>query len=367
MTTNLRTIVKAYRVLREAQRPFVLATVIEALGSTYRKAGARMLITENGEFHGIIGGGCFEGDLLSRAKRVFANGKPEIVFYDMRAPEDELWGLGLGCNGAVRLLLDRLDAARGFEPFSVLERCLNRRNHGVLATVCASTSTLCPAGWHAFAEETDCFSSDGPEWLMHGARRAQQANAPVLMEHDVELGTLTIFYDWIRPPPHLLIVGAGPDAVPLADLARSLDWEITVVDHRVAYADPRRFAAADRVLTTTPEALAQLVEMNSVDAAVLMTHNIGYDERFLRTLAGTSIGYIGLLGPAARRDRLLGKLGTTAASLKQRVFGPVGLDIGAKLPEEIGIAIMAEIVAHLRQCHLTSAQREPAHARAIAG
>src|SRR3990170_88649 len=111
MATNLRTLVSAYRALKNARRSLVLATVVETLGSTYRKAGARMLITEDGEFHGIIGGGCFEGDLLERARRVFADGNPDLVFYDMRAPEDELWGLGMGCNGAVRLLLERLDAA----------------------------------------------------------------------------------------------------------------------------------------------------------------------------------------------------------------------------------------------------------------
>jgi xanthine dehydrogenase accessory factor len=88
--------------------------------------------------------------------------------------------------------------------------------------------------------------------------------------------------------------------------------------------------------------------MDTFDAAVLMTHNIGYDERFLRALAPTGIEYIGLLGPVARRQRLLDKLGKSAALLKERVFGPVGLDIGAELPEEIGLSIIAEMVAHFR-------------------
>ncbi|MGH8502422.1 MAG: XdhC family protein [Gammaproteobacteria bacterium] len=365
MTTNLRTLVSAYRTLKNAQRPFVLATVVETLGSTYRKAGARMLITEDGEFHGIIGGGCFEGDLLERARRVFAGGHPDLVFYDMRAPEDELWGLGLGCNGAVRLLLERLDAAQGFDPLPIMESCLNRRERGVLATVCARNGVDDAVGRHVFVQDSEGLSRHWPAWLMDGARRVQQTKAPVLAEHRAGRGVVTVFYDWLQSPPHLLIIGAGPDAVPLANLARALDWEVTVVDHRGAYADARRFAAADRVLTTAPEALVERVEIDTVDAAVLMTHNIGYDERFLRALAGTAIGYIGLLGPAARRDRLLSKLGPAAAALRDRVSGPVGLDIGARLPEEIGLAIMAELIAHFRN-HQFSTPRAAAHERVIA-
>jgi xanthine dehydrogenase accessory factor len=346
--TNLRTLVTAYLALKNAQRPFVLATVVETLGSTYRKAGARMLITEDGEFHGIIGGGCFEGDLLERARAVFASGQPQLLFYDMRASEDELWGLGLGCNGAVRLLLERLGPAQRFEPLSILERCLAQRGRGVLATVCASDNVDYPVGRHIFLEEGDTIARNWPDWLGQSARQAWQTRKASFNEHRVESTTISVFCDWIQPPPHVLIIGAGPDAVPVVKLARLLDWEITVVDHREAYADPRRLAGADRVLATTPEALFEHLSMDTFDAAVLMTHNIGYDERFLRALAPTGIEYIGLLGPVARRQRLLDKLGKSAALLKERVFGPVGLDIGAELPEEIGLSIIAEMVAHFR-------------------
>ncbi len=346
MTANIRTLVTAYRELKD--RPLVLATVIEALGSTYRKAGARMLITQGGEFRGVIGGGCFEDDLLARAERVFAGGRRDLVFYDMRAPEEELWGLGLGCNGAVRLLLERIDAARDHEPLSILERCLNTRERGVLATVCASDHGEYPAGRHIFIPATTIPSKALPVWLLKGAQQVQQTGAPLFVDHAIGPGSVKVFYDFIQPPPHLLIIGAGPDAVPVAGFARALDWETTVVDHRKAYADPQRFTGADHVLTAAPEALAERVPMDAVDAVVVMTHNIAYDERFLRVLANTHIGYIGLLGPISRRDRLMKKMGTVAALLETRVFGPVGLNIGARLPEEIALAIMAELVAYFR-------------------
>lgn len=358
----------------------VLATVVETLGSTYRKAGARMLITGDGQFHGIIGGGCFEGDLLEHARAVFETGHPRVLFYDMydmRAREDELWGLGLGCNGAVRLLLQRLDTTPGRNPVVDLEHCLRTRSQGVLATVCASAESDYPVGWHAFFEDNaavlDPPVDNRPDWLAQGARNAQQTGAPLFIEHKVGSGAVTVFYDWVGPPPHLLVIGAGPDALPVVKLARVLDWEVTVVDHREAYADPQRFTDADRVSTTTPEALPAHVKMETVDAVVLMTHNIGYDERFLKVLAPSEVGYIGMLGPAARRERVLNGLGASgdrasADSLRNRVFGPVGLDIGAELPEEIGVSIIAELLAYFRgggrragRAHNNPAQGNPTH------
>src|SRR5680860_318198 len=374
---NLRTLVTAYRELDATGHPLVLATVVETLGSTYRKAGARMLITEDGQFHGIIGGGCFEGDLLEHARAVFKTRLPRLLFYDMRTREDELWGLGLGCNGAVRLLLQRLDTTKGRNPLVDREHCLRTRGRGVLATVCASRESDYPVGCHAYfadnAAAVDPAVDYWPDCLAQGARKVQQTGAPLLIEHKVGQSVVTVFYDWVQPPPHLLVIGAGPDALPVVKLARVLDWEVTVVDHREAYADPRRFTDADRVLTTTPEALPAQVNMKSVDAVVLMTHNIGYDERFLKVLAPGEVGYIGMLGPAARRERLLNGLGASgdcaaADSLRKRVFGPVGLDIGAELPEEIGVSIIAELLAYFRgegrragRVHNSPAQGNLAH------
>jgi len=367
MNTNPRTLINAYRTLQDARRPLVLATVIETFGSTYRKAGARMLITESGEFHGIIGGGCFEGDLLERAQQVFADGQPALHFYDMRAEEDELWGLGLGCNGAVRLLLERIDILQDAGPLSILQRCLEQRNRGVLATVCASDNPDYPAGKHFFVRENTFIQDDLPGWLLTGIRQVRETKLPVLAMHTPGHETVTVFYDWIQPPPHLLIIGAGPDAIPLTGLAHSMDWEVTVVDHREAYADRNKFFTADQVLAVKPEALMDHVELDSVDAAVLMTHNINYDERFLKILAETNIGHIAMLGPVSRRDRLLKKSGNLSALLEGRVTGPAGLDIGARLPEEIALSIMAELVARYRRNHVLMVQPEVMRECAVAG
>jgi xanthine/CO dehydrogenase XdhC/CoxF family maturation factor len=263
-------------------------------------------------------------------------------------------------------LLERLDAAYEFDPLATMERCLTRRARGVLATVCAPNAIDGFGGRHFFIEENGD-SPRVPAWLAEHAGKVWATKTPLLAEHRLERAAITVFCDWLEPPPHLLVIGAGADAVPLVGLARSMDWEITVVDHREAYADGQRFAAADHVLTVTPEALTDRVEMRGVDAAILMTHNIAYDERFLRALAGTAVGYIGLLGPAARRDRLLAKLGRAALSLRNRVSGPVGLDIGARLPEEIALAIIAELVAHFRDRVSSATRKAEVHQMPAAG
>lgn len=344
---NLQTLMPAFHALRAARQPLVLATVVETAGSTYRKAGARMIIAREGAFHGILGGGCFEGDLLDRANEVFAGGRPITLFYDMRAPEDEVWGLGMGCNGAVRLLLERVDAGNGYEPLATMEAWLQTSGRAVLATVIDSKHRGCPGGSHHFFAD-DAALPESAEWLAAGCRQARLADRSMLLRQGMEGGEVTVFFDRLQPPPHLLVLGAGADAVPVVNLARAMDWQVSVVDHRDAYAVPERFPAADRVLSAAPEALAANVRLQTVDAVVVMTHNIDVDERLLRELASTSIGYIGLLGPAPRRDRLLAALGDHAAALRGRVFGPVGLDLGAQRPEEIALSIIAQVLAQLR-------------------
>ncbi|MCG3203203.1 MAG: putative xanthine dehydrogenase subunit A [Gammaproteobacteria bacterium] len=360
---NLKTLMPAFRALRAARQPLVLATVIETAGSTYRKAGARMIVTGEGVFHGILGGGCFEGDLIDRANEVFASGGPATLYFDMRAPEDEVWGLGMGCDGAVRLLLERVDAGNGYEPLTTMETWLRTTGRAVLATVIASKRPGCASGSHHFLAD-DAALPESPDWLAAGCRQARFADRSMLLRQGVGGEEVTVFLDRLQPPPHLLILGAGADAAPVTQLARAMDWQVSVVDHRDAYAVPERFPAADRVLSAAPETLATKLRLQTVDAAVVMTHNIDYDERFLRQLAVTSIGYIGLLGPAPRRDRLLAALGDHAEALRGRVFGPVGLDLGARLPEEIALSITAQVLARLRGRSGGALRGRPARAHA---
>lgn len=353
MASRLNHLLDSYRMLQACGEPLVLATIIETEGSTYQKAGARLLIAADGDSRGLLSGGCFENDLREQAALVFANGRARRRFYDMRPPEDTVWGLGLGCNGAVRVLLQLLTPDTHYHPLNRIAETVADKRTGVLATVYESTLDALPDGF-AFlvdpreAEFHTTHAALNTQLSLH-ARQAWLERRPRLRELRTDGRIVKVFYDILEPPPELLVIGAGEDAVPVTRLAATLGWGVTVVDHRPAYLQPERFADAGELLHCHPEALCATVDPSRFSALVLMTHNYEYDARYLKAIAGSAIPYIGLLGPAQRRERLLDELGASAVNIHDRVFGPVGLDIGAETPEEIALSIVAEIQAVMKQ------------------
>jgi len=148
-------------------------------------------------------------------------------------------------------------------------------------------------------------------------------------------------------PPKLLLLGAGPDAAPIVDFAARVNWKVTLVDHRPVYADPSHFPLAEHVILARPEELGNSVELKHFSAAVVMSHHLPSDLSYLRTLAGATIPYVGLLGPAPRREKLLNDLGEDGRQLRARLHAPVGLALGGRSPESVALAIVAEIHAFL--------------------
>jgi xanthine dehydrogenase accessory factor len=342
---------EAYQRLQQSQQDCVLAAIIETFGSTYQKPGARMLITQQGELIGLLGGG-FERDLAEQARAVFDSGLPKTVFYDMRAAEDVIWGLGLGCNGAVRVLLQRLSAAEQFNPLNHIVAQGEQAVNGVLITVYESGHADFPAGSNHFLPAAESGNGQllttAPFPFSAAALQTLLLQKPRLETHVVDGKEIKVFYDLIQPPLQLLVIGAGTDAQPLVHCAKTLGWRVTVVDYRPAYLVKERWPEADHLIDSLPESLSTALNLNTYQALVLMTHNIDADQRYLKALTHCSIPFIGLLGPAARRDRLLATLGAEGKSLSERLFGPVGLDIGAETPEEIALSIMAGIHSALK-------------------
>lgn len=299
---ELSDLVRAWRSLPPAT-PVVLATVVATSGSTYRRAGARMLITQEGWVAGSVSGGCLEGDLLRSAWERTADG-PAVVTYDASSDADIVWGFGLGCNGVVQVLLQRLPEDGGV--LAALEACIENRMSVVLKTsLLDGVSTV-----HEDAVEEEGF----------------------LIER-------------IAPPRSLFVFGAGHDAVPLVAIAKGLGWHVTVVDHRPVYARAERFPDADRVAWLPPEHLDEL-PIDTSSAVVLMTHNYLQDAALLERLIGSPAPYIGMLGPRRRTDRILNELPErpTEAEL-DKLHAPIGLDLGAEEPAEIALCIVAEIQA----------------------
>ena len=324
----------------------VLATIIATEGSTYRKPGAMMLISQDGSFEGLISGGCLEGDLLLRAAEVFASGTPTRVTYDMHAEDDLVWGLGLGCDGVIHLLLQRLEKASQFGFLEQLEASHQSRNAALLALVTQSDGTV-PVGAHGLLD-TSGISVGSPDLI--DQLRGLSGTWPdwrsrIIRWNDDGAGESIVVQ--IPVTPRILICGAGPDAVPLVGALVQLGWDIVVADHRPAFARADRFAPGCTVLQTRPEGLGEAFDLTTVDAAVIMSHNLEHDSAYLGCLAPLDLSYIGVLGPQARRRRLADMTGLTG----RRVYGPVGLDIGAELPASIALAVAAEIHAVLNGRH----------------
>jgi xanthine dehydrogenase accessory factor len=328
---------------RRAGTPLVLATIAETLGSTYRKAGAQMLIAPDGSAAGLLSGGCLEADLLERARKVLDTGEALAVEYDTRSSDDILWGIGLGCEGAMRILLTRLDAANGYQPFAYVEQARHDNAAARFALIVDSKNPAYPLG--ATFRNGDTHVPAVVAEALGAATSAVRTQANTAKPVEAENAKFLIVS--IALPIQLLLLGAGPDAMPVVDFAAMLDWHVSVLDHRPAYADPARFPRAKRVTAQPVSQLEEHLQSASYDAAVVMSHHLISDAGYLSALAHSAIPYVGLLGPAPRRARLMSDIGSRAEGFHGRLHGPIGLDIGATSPETIALAIISEIQAVL--------------------
>jgi len=352
MESSLHRLLPLFETERAADRPLVLATILETAGSTYRKAGAQMLIATSGEYAGLLSGGCLEGDLRQHAQRVLEERRPTHVRYDMRGPDDLLFGLGAGCEGAMDIFLQRIDADTDWQPLGALAASLAARRGDALALVVESSLPELPAGTALAASTTPATGQPGnpPLRARLGEATRNAIGATRIQWFGSAAEGLRAFIAPLVLPPRILILGAGPDAAPVVELGAMLGWHLTVVDHRGSYLSSGRFGRARELIESRPEALGSAVDPGGFAAAIVMSHHLGSDLEYLRVLAGSSIPYVGLLGPAARRERLLADLGAASARmLRSRLRAPIGLDIGARTPEAIALAIVAEVQAVLAQ------------------
>jgi xanthine/CO dehydrogenase XdhC/CoxF family maturation factor len=314
--------------------PAALATLVEVEGSSYRRPGARLLLLPDGYRVGSISGGCLEEDVMERARRVLATGRPEMAAYDTTAENDLVWGVGLGCQGLVKIFIEKLPATRPLW-VDVLGANLASRRDTDLAVEFGGPS---PAGTH----------------LAAGSPPTAPGNA--------------IFLETLQAPPALIVFGAGDDAGALLRLATQLGWHLTVADARAAYATAARFPEANAIVVAPAAELADRLEFDERSFVVVMTHRFADDLYLLRALLPHPLAYLGLLGPRKRTDRLLARLNaegfTPEPAMLAKLHAPVGLDLGGDTPETVALAIVAEIQARLarRTPGFLRERRGPIHA-----
>jgi xanthine/CO dehydrogenase XdhC/CoxF family maturation factor len=328
-----------YRNHRD-EESLVLATIIATEGSTYRKPGAMMLISRDGSFEGMISGGCLEGDLLHHAKEVFDSGEVKFVTYDMHAGDDIVWSLGVGCDGVIHLMLQRLQKRDGHGFLSGLEDSQAARRASLLALVTKPAPGL-PAGAFRIIDTSDI--SVGTPVLQPLLDAHRDPWPAWRMQVETRPGAAEVILVNLPVPVRVLVCGAGPDAVPVARVLCGLDWEVVIVDHRPAFAKKERFPRGCEVIQGRPERLSRLVALADIDAAIIMSHHLENDAAYLGQIANAGVAYIGVLGPKARRERLAVMAGCDEGG----IYGPAGLDIGAELPDAIALSIVAEIHAVL--------------------
>jgi xanthine/CO dehydrogenase XdhC/CoxF family maturation factor len=295
----------------------VLATLATAEGSSYRRPGARLLLRPAGVRIGSISGGCLEEDVIARASQVRTTGRAETVVYDTTSENDLVWGVGLGCHGVVKVVIEKLPPRPAWVR-ALAENFAARRTTALAVVHDAGTGS--PLG-------TQLASAAGPA------------------------DTDRVFLNTIPPPTALVIFGAGDDAQPLARLARELGWHVTVADPRPASATRERFPTAEKIVVGPAGELPGRVTLDAGTLAVVMTHHYVHDVPLLRALLPQPLAYLGLLGPKKRADKILADLASegTAATAEQRarLHAPVGLDLGADSPEQVALAIVAEMQATL--------------------
>lgn len=338
----MKELAQILHILRTTTTPSVLATLVKVEGSSYRRVGARLLWSPEEKRFGSISGGCLEEDLIERARQVWRSGESQTVIYDTTAENDLVWGVGLGCHGVVRVLLERLERLPSSWEFA--QAAWSRRQPVVAASVYETSAALAGGLLGIFTHSGDCGAASANAELRREAAAALEAGR----SRHVRIQDAEVFLEHIPPPVSLHIYGAGDDAVPLARLASELGWKISVADPRRAFATRERFPIADRVEVITPENLGELA-FDPWSVTVVMTHHYRFDLPLLRQLLPYRLPYLGLLGPKKRADRILADLGNSGAVIgaDQRIHlhAPVGLDLGGGTPEEVALAIVAEILA----------------------
>ena len=350
---EIRDILKAFDEAQKLGKQTALATVVHVEGSSYRRPGARMLIEDDGQLTGAISGGCLEGDALRKALLVMTEKRSRLVTYDTMDDDDAKFGVGLGCNGIIQVLIEPIDTADPDHPIQYLKAINEKRQKAVLITLFSLQDKKdIQYGTCLLLTENGNLIEHTPvlkEVLIADAREALSNQTSSFKNYISNDHNLTAFVEMIKPPLSVIIIGAGNDVMPLVDMADILGWETTVVDGRANYAKKERFISACQVLVSKPEQVLEQIEIDEHTVFLLMTHNYNYDMAMLKQLLQKNVSYIGMLGPKNKRERMLNELKDEGLIFTPQqlsvLHSPVGLDIGAETSEEIALSILAEIKA----------------------
>lgn len=351
---ELADLLSSARAASATGEPMAVATIVGVRGSTYRREGARMLVTRSGRLTGNISGGCLEGDVAVVAEEVMARRLPRVMLYDLTADDDAVWGLGLGCNGAIEVFVEPVTGDDLL--WQAAEAVLDGATLG-LVTVVEGRGTV-PAGgriavWPDGRRQGSLGDAVVDEEAARIVLRASGALRSRIHVLDADGGAqIRLFVEALHPPLRLIVCGAGHDAIPVVRLASQLGWRVLVVDRRDAFLTPERFPGATGFVRTEFPDAGRTVPTDPNSFVLIMTHNYVHDSDLLRAFLPTPARYLGMLGPRARTEKILRELVAEGVAIgddrRAQIYGPVGLDIGGEGPDEIALASLSEILAVAR-------------------
>jgi xanthine/CO dehydrogenase XdhC/CoxF family maturation factor len=367
---ELNDIISAYDVAVAAGKKTALATVVHVEGSSYRRPGARMLVTEDGMLTGTISGGCLEGDALRKALAAINENRNRLVTYDSTDDDDAAFGVQLGCNGIVHILFEPLNDLQKNHPLQLLKTVQSQRNNTALVTLFSldkkseQTGTVLSVANKEVFQNTDV-TEDLKQSIVSDTLTALDNHQSIIRNYE----TISALIQIIRPSVSLIIFGAGNDAIPLVSIGKLAGWNVTVVDGRKTHATPKRFPEADAIIVSRGEKALEQLTIDKLTVVVLMTHNYNYDKEVFRQVVKSDCLYAGLLGPKKRTQRMIDELSREGTIISdnemEKVYSPVGLDIGAETAEEIALSIATEIKAVLasRSAQSLRDRNDPIHNR----
>ncbi|HVZ97062.1 MAG TPA: XdhC/CoxI family protein [Chitinophagaceae bacterium] len=345
---ELNDIIQAYEKAVLQNKQTALATVVKVEGSSYRRPGARMLVTEDGVITGAVSGGCLEGDALKKAQFAMQQQQNKLEIYDTTDEGDSRLGVQLGCNGIVYILFEPVKQDDPNNPVQLLRKIAQHRKDAVLITGFNENKYAPQPGTYFFINEPESSLNNEIELNKEGTRVLETGETIIS-----KVENNSVLFQFIPPAIQLLIMGAGNDAQPLTEMASILGWNIIVADGRQAHAAIQRFPKANKVSITSPADILTAAEIDDQTAMVIMTHNYNYDIAALQQIIKTNCRYIGLLGPKKKLHKMLNELKENDIAInddiEKRIYSPVGLDIGAETPEEIALSVIAEIKAVFSQ------------------
>lgn len=345
---EIKSILKLYNSFKDSGEKCAIAQVIRVEESSYRREGARMLVFESGVFEGGISGGCLEGDALQRSQIAILKQEPSIVTYDT-SKENEI-GVGLGCNGVIDVLISPI--SEDSASLEMLQKCVSDRGFHIIATITALDGSLgdIPLGKSFYynkdtASLEDCQHEGLRNFLFDKIQDVMVKKKSKTYHFEKDGVLASVFIELIPPQFHLAIYGDNYDVYPLLELAKLMDWDVSLVGN-VQKLKKEKLQSVKNIYLKESEARPEIDERTAI---ILMAHDYKTDYANLQDLIKSNSPYIASLGPRKRFDKMIAEFNSYGIEFSnkelQRIYAPCGLEIGANTPEEIALSLLSEILS----------------------